>query len=196
MPSPIAHSLIGLSLGVAWLSPVRASLKEALADFWRLRWPLAICVLAANAPDCDFLPGLVIGQLNAFHQTYTHTLLFSAVAGFLLAQLCRAWPARRAVLWLFLLGLSHLAADAVTVDTREPIGVMAFWPITASSFTAPFHIFMPIQKATWRDIAQPENWRAASVELAWCLPLLLAVLTLKVRASKSAHLASTPRGNR
>lgn len=194
MPSPVAHSLIGLSLGVAWLAPSRVTVKEFLKRLRALWWPLALCVVAANASDLDFLPGLIKGDLNAFHQGLTHTLPFVLAVAVVLRALSRKWPKRRVVQWLFLIGVSHLAADLLTVDTRPPIGIMGLWPFSNEHFSAPFSIFMPLQKQDWTDILRPHNWRAVSVEMAWCLPLLLAVLAWKIRNPSAP--ASTRSGGR
>lgn len=192
MPSPVAHSLIGLSLGVAWLAPARVTARALTRRVWELRWPLALCVVAANAPDLDFLPGLLKGDLNAYHQSYTHTLPFVLAVAFLLRPMSRVWPARRAVQWLFIIGVSHLLADLLTVDTRPPIGIMGLWPFSSEHFTAPFSIFMPLQKHDWTDIMRPYNWRVVSVELAWCLPLLLAVFAWKIKNGPPAPASTAP----
>ncbi|MCZ7592157.1 MAG: metal-dependent hydrolase [Kiritimatiellae bacterium] len=185
MPSPVAHSLIGLSLGAAWLTPARMAIKEMPKIIWGLRRPLVLCIVAANAPDLDFLPGLLTGDLNAFHQGLTHTVPFVLAVAVVLRYVSRTWPKRRVAQWLFLIGASHLAADLLTVDTREPIGIMGLWPFSREYFTAPFSIFMPLQKQSWADLMRPYNWRVVSVELAWCLPLLLAVFAWKIKNSAS-----------
>ncbi|MCO6400711.1 MAG: metal-dependent hydrolase [Verrucomicrobia bacterium] len=190
MPSPVAHSLIGLAIGAGWLVP-RGRLREVAAHAWRLRGPLLLCILAANAPDLDFLPGIAIGNLNAFHQTYSHSLSFAAAFALLLAWLYRRWPARRAWAWLFLLVCSHLVADLFSVDTRPPIGIAALWPFTSETFIAPFSIFQPLRKAEWADIIQWHNARAGLLEMACCLPPVLAVWFWKARRSSAADLLST-----
>ena len=73
MASPVAHSVIGLAMAI--LGWPMAGFPGAL--WWeglKRVWPIWLaCVILANAPDLDYLYGLPGGQLNAFHQTVTHT---------------------------------------------------------------------------------------------------------------------------
>lgn len=186
MPSPVAHSLIGLSIGVGWLLR-RGSLHELVGKLWRLRWPLAICVFAANAPDLDYLPGIAIGKINAFHHTYTHTFPFVVVMAWILILIHRGWPGRRAGWWLFGLGASHLAADLVTADRGAPYGIMALWPMTSTYYISPVTLFWHLRKSEWSDFIQLHNGQAVLVELVWCLPLLFAVLAWK---TNRVHLSA------
>ncbi len=187
--------MIGLSIGIGWLVP-RGSLRELFAHAWRLRWLLLLCVFAANTPDLDFLPGIAVGNLNAFHQTYTHSIAFAALMALLLLPLVRSVSRRRAGWWLFAVVSSHLLADLFSVDTRPPIGIMAVWPFSSRCFISPVSLFQPLRKAEWADILQWHNVQAVLIESAWCLPLLLGVLLWKTRLPAARDPASTPAGLR
>jgi inner membrane protein len=184
MPSPVAHSLIGLALGAAWLLP-RAPRRELGARVWTARGSLAAAVFAANAPDLDYVPGLLSGDLNAFHPGITHTVPF--VLGLAAAMaLCRRAGRARAFGWLALIGASHLAADMITEDLRAPYGIPALWPFSSERFIAPFHVFLHLRKREWSDIVQWHNVFAVLWEAAIALPLVLAVLWWKTRAAGHA----------
>mgnify|MGYP001213457759 CR=1 FL=1 len=180
MPSPVAHSLIGLTIGLAWLAP-RAPLREWPAKVWALRWPLVGALFVANAPDLDYLPGIAIGELNAFHHTYTHTLAFIVAVALLMALAYRRHA--RAGGWLFALGASHLAADVVTEDRRAPFGIMALWPFSPEYWISPVSVFWHLRKREWGDMLQWHNAHAVLVEIAWCLPLVLLMIYWKTRCS-------------
>src|SRR4029450_4324861 len=65
-------------------------------------WLLAGAVLFANAPDLDFLPGLAVGDPDAFHRGVTHTLgaaVVGAAAVWLLALCGRAAPPPSSPAW-------------------------------------------------------------------------------------------------
>jgi len=192
MPSPVGHSLIGLTFGAAWFVRPAARGDTLRAALWRSRGPLAWAVVAANGPDADYLPGLLMGSLNAVHRWYSHTLgwsLLSAVAIWLILRQRPltdgpdgAAPRRAgwaALLALTVIALSHLAADWLTEDLSPPYGLMAFWPFTDRFFIAPRVIFPHLQKECFGQFCCWHNVWALAVEVAWCLPLLLAVLFYK-----------------
>jgi hypothetical protein len=54
MPSPVGHSLMGFII-------YHVSARRLLAHRWRL---IGLYLFAANTPDLDFIPGLVLGNLN------------------------------------------------------------------------------------------------------------------------------------
>lgn len=189
MPSPVAHSLIGLALGAAAvLTPDDA--RGLFRQAWRRRGPLCGAVLLAQAPDIDYLPGLLSGDLNAYHHLLTHTAGWCVLVSVGCWLALRAWrPATRlAVLgWCLLLTGSHLLADWLTADARPPIGIMALWPFSDAHYISPVTIFMRMHKRDLADVLQAHNLTAVAVELAWCLPLLALVFgCLLLRAKKNA----------
>ncbi len=175
MPSPVAHSLIGLALtSVAVLRP--AAWSDLGREAWRRRWLLLGGVALANAPDIDYLPGLLSGDLNAYHHLITHTagwcLLVSAGVALAARAFRRGAPMKAVLGWSLLLTGSHLLADWLTADTRPPIGIMALWPVDDRFHLAPRTIFLALQKRDFADMLQWHNVGAVVVELVWCLPLL------------------------
>lgn len=180
MPSPVAHSLLGLTLGLACALP-RTSWRRLFHEVHAARWLLLGAVFLANAPDLDYLPGLLVGDLNAYHHHYTHTIawVFIVGAGFWLLVRCRrpvGWP-----LFAFVMAalLSHLVADVVTEDARYPYGVMLLWPFTDTHFAAPYALFPRWRKDSLGDVFQAANLGPVLVEIAWTLPLVMLTLVWK-----------------
>jgi len=118
---------------------------------------LAGAVVLANAPDLDFVPGLLVGRPDAFHRGVTHTLgaaVLVTVAAWAIAR----WrggggtgpregagaPAPPRPGWWAALAAaaygSHLLVDWVTVDAVPPVGIQMLWPLTASWLHAPFNL--------------------------------------------------------
>ena len=186
MPSPVGHSLIGLAVGaLAALAPDdwRGLARQA----WQNRWPLLGAIALANAPDIDYLPGLLTGELNAYHHLLTHTAGWCGVVSVGCWMLVRAVRSstRVALLgWCLLLTGSHLLADWLTADTRPPIGIMALWPCTDNFYIAPHTIFPRLLKHNLGEILQWHNAQAVAVEVVWCLPAVMAVLLAKRCGSK------------
>ena len=46
----------------------------------RSRTMLAIALVASLVPDLDFVPGIVIGDMRAFHHGISHSLAFAVLS--------------------------------------------------------------------------------------------------------------------
>jgi len=186
MSSPVTHSLIGLALGLIRFLP-RYRCWDELAGQFRALWrPLLFCVLLANAPDLDYFFGIFRGNVNYYHQTVTHTLVWIGMTA--LAIWAYGWLRERRASWLslgLLLALlgSHLLADWLTVDRSPPIGFMLAWPFSDHFYHAAFAFFPPLAKQTWADLWSFPNLRLVLVETAITLPLVIVVLWFKRRRS-------------
>lgn len=134
------------------------------------------CVVLANLPDVDYVPGVIAGEFNRWHHFYTHTPGWCVLVAGGVWCLWRVW--RRVPMtafgWLLALLLSHLAADYLTEDRRPPQGIMALWPVNDRFYIAPVQIFAHLKKDHYADFVQWHNFRAALLEVAWCAPLLIA----------------------
>lgn len=167
MPSPIVHAALGAGAAWAFLPPKRSSILAGAALVALSCWP-----------DIDYVPGLLAGALNQFHQGFTHSILF-ALAGvpaaylFLRRAMPREVPARPILALLLLVAFSHLLFDAFTQDFRPPIGIPLFWPFSDLPVHAPWPLFPAWAKGTLRDLLRPSNLRAVAIELAYAIPLLL-----------------------
>ena len=178
MPSPAGHTLIGTALGMAACLP-----RGPFHNLWNAarqqKGLMLLLLLLANAPDVDYVPGVIIGQINAYHHYYTHTLgwiTLVALGAWLGLRIFRPTAGWRSFVLIFLTLASHLFADWITDDGRAPYGIMALWPFTDRFYISPVNIFWQLEKAEWRDVFQWHNLLAVGVEVAWCLPLVGVVL--------------------
>lgn len=182
MPSPVAHSLLGLSVGLVFHWPRGALLNGWFQTLSRHRAALLGAMVVANLPDIDYVPGMLTGDLNAFHHGYTHTLGWIVLVGggiwlcWRSAQDKMGW---REAIFLFVCLLSHLLADMLTDDGSFPYGIMFFWPLTDTSYISPFPVFPRPSKAAFMDIFSLHNVRVMMVELLIALPVVLLVIAGK-----------------
>ncbi|TAN36171.1 MAG: metal-dependent hydrolase [Verrucomicrobia bacterium] len=183
MPSPVGHSLIGLTLGVAFLVARRRT------EGWHKwlgenRGSLLTTVIAANACDLDYLPGLLIGAPNSMHRWLGHTALWAALAGIIIWLLWRRLAPRLprgALPVLLAVALSHIVADYFDEDTRAPFGILALWPFYDGFLISAHPIFLSLQKTSLADVVSWHNVRAVTQEALLTLPALLVVVFYKLR---------------
>jgi membrane-bound metal-dependent hydrolase YbcI (DUF457 family) len=165
-----------------------------------LAW-LALIVVAANGPDLDFLPGLLIGDVNRFHHGPSHS-----IAAALIAAVAAGWGAvlaggrgARTALVVLLAWSSHLLADYAAADPREPRGVPLLWPFSDAPYIAPVTLFMPFDHGSPGDdlgkalaiVFSLHNVYAIVVELALTAPLAAAGLWLgRQRAGRQSQRSS------
>jgi len=184
MPSPVGHSMIGLSIGLLYAWP-RGSLTERwVATAKRHRFPLFLSVLLANLPDIDYVPGVLSGDINAYHHQFTHTLgwvVLVAAGVWMIWKAYRPAVGGREAVFVFACLASHVIADAFTDDSSYPFGVMLLWPLTSEYYTAPQHIFPRPMKADWGEVFTWHNLRVMGVEFLITAPLVVLVLLLKRR---------------
>lgn len=120
MASPVGHTLAGLAVGFfSWKRVFRAP----------MRWQgVLFCVIMANLPDFDVLPGIFAGDINKFHHDHSHTFLF-AFAVTLVVYAVAGKNRRGWAFMAFVLIMSHFWLDFIAVDTSPPIGLRLLWPL-------------------------------------------------------------------
>ena len=160
---------------------------------------LAGAVLMANAPDLDFLPGILIGTPAAYHRGVTHTM------GALVAVSVAAWAVacilRSRTAWWWGLGAaaaygSHLLVDWMTVDAVPPAGIRMLWPLTGAWLHAPFNLFGEIiidpsgRTAFLRSLVTPTALLVWGRELGIAIAAVATVHALRgLRAVLAAPVA-------
>ncbi len=181
MPLPVAHSLLGFSLRQFQTLPL-------FGRTWR---DVLFCVILANLPDIDFLPGLLVGNPNLHHQTYTHTLgaaLFVGVVGgwFFARKYGGFW---RYFLFVGLIYYSHNLLDFFNQDGRPPFGVMLFWPFSEDWFMSSRAFFSPVHKSSdsstfFQSVFSLQNLFVAAKELLILTPVALVATIWRRRLNK------------
>ncbi len=171
----------------------------------RFNWALiALLVVSGNAADLDFGPGFLIGDINRWHHTASHSLLACLIWGLAVWVLCR-WlcrtkldldttaAANRQAFWIAVSAsvayASHLLLDWLTQDTRPPLGIPLLWPIdlySLSDWTPLGGVRHGVPGDTvWvvlGEIFSLHNAKAAAREALLVAPVYLALLMF-VRSS-------------
>lgn len=182
MPSPVGHSLIGLTLGSAFLLP-RSRWADWRAWLTQNRGALLAVVVAANVCDFDYLPGLFTGAPNSMHRWFGHTALWAALAGFTIWLIWRRRTLRlpRGALPVLIgAALSHIVADYFDEDARAPFGLLALWPFSDRFWISAHPFFLCLQKSSLADVFTLHNLRAVAHEILLTLPSLLVVVFYKL----------------
>jgi len=182
MALPIAHSMIGLALGIWQFVPKCASLVEALRLAWARRVEMFVCMLIALAPDVDVIFGLCTGSLNRWHHLGTHTLGWTLLTAFCIWLYSKfALKNHSLAFWfVFLLITSHLVIDVLTSDTKKPIGIMLAWPFSEQYWHSAVSVFPAPAKKTVMDACSLHNLKNAGWEFLICLPVVAAALLSKI----------------
>lgn len=133
MATPLAHGIVGLAAG-QFHGPV------GWGRSWR--W-YAFAIIAANAADLDFVPGLLVGDINRYHQLMSHSLIAAVVFGVLVWLFMRRRTEAPVRLGLLsgIIYASHLLLDGFTYDGSSPVGVPLLWPFSQAYFHAPWTLF-------------------------------------------------------
>lgn len=195
MASPVGHTLLGLAVGRAsgTGSPAGDPAPETSPAGRHRLMLAATAIVAALAPDLDFLPGLLTGDPNRFHQLYSHSIGAMLVFGLACAALAR-WRSGDVPVWRYALAGtigfgSHLVMDFFTHDPRAPFGIPIFWPLSAEHFTSPVSIFRGILHGVPGDplivilenVFSVQNVIAVGIEVAAVAPVFLAVEMVRRR---------------
>ena len=182
MASPVGHTLLGLALGSGRGSSPR------LSAAW-----LLLAAVAANAPDLDYLAGLLAGDLGRFHRGISHSafaaLLFGIAVGLAVRVANRGAFGRTAV-WAGLLYLSHIVIDLLGFDHGGLSGMPILWPITDETVYWPWPFLPGLANVTQgtevgtfvRSLATAPNVRAVLVEILLLGPLALFAWRSRRRA--------------
>lgn len=137
MSSPFGHSFAGYLVFVYESKSLRVKNVKKLFFY----------LLIANAPDLDFIPGILIGTPNLFHHGISHSLGAGILFTCFLAAILkyeRSKYLNRDFFICFGLYCFHLLLDYLSVDGRPPLGIPLFWPLSHEHLIFPHPIFPPI----------------------------------------------------
>jgi membrane-bound metal-dependent hydrolase YbcI (DUF457 family) len=157
---------------------------------------LAGAVVLANAPDLDFVPGLLLGRPDAFHRGVTHTLGAAVLVTLATWAIARWRRAERPGWWAAFAAAaygSHLLVDWVTVDAVPPVGIQMLWPLSASWLHAPFNLLGEVIIDRSGRAAFVRSLLTPTALLAWAHEVGMAVVAVAsvhvVRAIRAALAA-------
>jgi membrane-bound metal-dependent hydrolase YbcI (DUF457 family) len=168
MPSPIAHTAVGLTLAILG----RGKLPEP-HTIGPLPAATAVFITCSLLPDVDSAVGLAAGDFGRYHNNLTHSFFMATAVSFVVSSLIgwRYRVARRP--WFvaaFLAYALHILMDATNVGR----GVMAFWPLTLERVRLPVLLFYGFH---WSDglLSKRHLWTlvtellfaAVALGLAW-----------------------------
>lgn len=174
MPSPIAHSLLGILLYLIFNphEPKYNTLKILLYIFF------------ANLPDIDLVFGFLSNDPNLYHQTILHSLGAAILAGLIASinQIVKKELYIKNFLYFTLIYYSHVVLDFLgsASDTKYPFGVTLFWPLRQEHYVFPVMIFLDIWRGKSNEtffsgLFNLHNLWAVLIELAIFLPLIIIV---------------------
>lgn len=134
----------------------------------------AILAVVASLPDVDLL-------LMHSHRGPSHSAGAALLAGAL------AWIVTRRSRWALAVTLtwaSHVLLDWMSNDTRPPMGVMAFWPLTRDYYKSSIEVFPAVSRRYWLAEFWLYNLKAVAVELVILGPIAAGVVGLRLRRGK------------
>jgi inner membrane protein len=146
-------------------------------------WLLAGAVVLANVPDLDFLPGLAVGDPDAYHRGVTHTLLAALVVAAGVGLVARWRRVPRAWWWAAFAAVaygSHLLVDWMTVDVVPPHGIQLLWPFSDRWLHAPGSLLGEIVIDRSGRLAFVASLLTPAALLAWAreVAILIAAVAL------------------
>jgi inner membrane protein len=146
---------------------------------------LAGCIVLANLPDIDFLPGILIGSLNTFHHGFTHSLgwILLVSTGLWCLSRSRCDTATGVYVWIVMTAVlfSHLVADFFCEDRGGPFGILLWWPFSSRYIDGSPNLFFAMEKSSVAAVLTFANVGPAMWEAFVGGVFLAAVIAWKTR---------------
>jgi membrane-bound metal-dependent hydrolase YbcI (DUF457 family) len=136
MPSPIAH----LAVGYAIYRYSKGKLPQDQSYFWKFPLQMIVVIGLSMLPDLDVIPAMIFRDMMAYHNNFSHSLLFAIPVAFLVAGIFHRVYQSNYWLWFLICLVSydlHVIMDALTAER----GVMLFWPLTQNRFASSIKVF-------------------------------------------------------
>lgn len=176
MPSPIAH----LGAGYAIYRYYKSRLPQDPRRFWK--FPLQMVMGLSMVPDLDVIPAVIFRDMKAYHNNFSHSLIFAVPVAFLIAGIFHRIYRSNFWLWFVICLVSydvHIIMDALTAER----GVMMFWPLSQNRFVSPIRIFYGLQ---W-GLGWFSSWHLWTIftELVFAVVVIGAVIYFDRRRNKA-----------
>lgn len=145
MSLPVLHSFAGFGL----CKTLQAGKKEA--DKWSL---IIFCMIMANAPDLDFIPGVLVHDAASFHRGPSHSFAGAFLGGAIAGLLFAAWKKLPKIQTVFVSVSCYLSHILLDLTGQSPKGLQILWPFSTHRFHGPFTDFSidlsqsPLDQAT------------------------------------------------
>jgi membrane-bound metal-dependent hydrolase YbcI (DUF457 family) len=163
MPSPYAHFLAATALASPYLAKGKLD-REKIEK-------AATLLVFSILPDLDAVPGILMGDLPAYHNQISHSIGFGFSICLLYALLRQCLPKAAPFLHLFSLACAayglHLFMDWLTWGR----GVMLFWPLSSHRFSPPVHLFYGLRHS--EGLLSRQHGITFATESFTMIPLLL-----------------------
>jgi membrane-bound metal-dependent hydrolase YbcI (DUF457 family) len=140
MPSPIAH----LGAGYTIYRYYKHRLSQDQRRFWKVPLQLAMVTELSMVPDLDIVPAIIFRDMQAYHNNFSHSLIFAIPVAFLIAGIFHRIYRSNFWLWFVICLISydlHVILDSLTAER----GVMMFWPLTQDRFASPIKLFFGLK---------------------------------------------------
>jgi membrane-bound metal-dependent hydrolase YbcI (DUF457 family) len=140
MSSPIAH----LGAGYAIYRYYKDRLPRDRRHVWKFPLQLMLVIGLSMLPDADVIPAVLLRDMRAYHNNFSHSLIFAIPIAFLTAGIFQGIYRSSFWLWFLICLISydlHVLMDALTAER----GVMMFWPLTQNRFASPVKLFFGVQ---------------------------------------------------
>ncbi|MEW6001536.1 MAG: metal-dependent hydrolase [Nitrospirota bacterium] len=175
MPSPVGHSLMGYIIYL--LHTTYSNTKK-----WQV---FVFCLIVANIPDLDFLPGAIIEDLRRFHHGISHSITFSILFGLLIGYICylkKIEQVKRAFTLGLTLYLSHILLDYLVLSGGR--GVPLFWPFFDNEYMISFVVFpyfdyMSPEGKIFGTLFSLYNLKTITIEILLLIPLLTVAILIR-----------------
>jgi membrane-bound metal-dependent hydrolase YbcI (DUF457 family) len=177
MPSPIAH----LGVGYTIYRYYKDKLPVDQRHLWKFPFQMIMLTGLSMLPDLDVIPAITFKHMKAYHNNFSHSLLFAVPVAFLIAGLFHRLYQSNFWLWFLICLISYDAHIIMDMMTAER-GVMLFWPLTQNRFASPIKIFYGLQWGLgWFSI-----WHLWTIftESLFVLVVVLAVNYFEKRRNK------------
>jgi len=178
MPSPIAHSIVGLCYASNSFKAVTGVFKNNILNYF-------LIIFISVVPDLDVIPGFFVGMPSKYHHGFTHSFFVAVVFGFILSSLFylfkKEYFLSRMVLFSALYSL-HIILDLFTIDTGEVngFGMPIFFPFSFSLFRSSIVLFkvgiMNYGYLSYNIVFNYYNLKPFIIELS--LSLLIGILII------------------
>jgi len=189
MSSPIGHSFAGYIINSYSSRSLKIQGIKALF----------LCIFIANAPDLDFVPGLLLGKPNLYHHGISHSIGMAAIFSLFLSSLLNIGDSEnlnKDFFLFFSLYCSHLLLDYISYDGRPPIGIPIFWPLSNEYFIFKYPILPPVAHSElthatmaqfFNEVFSFHNLYVTLLEFAVSLPLLFIVWILNLKRGRRTN---------